>query len=154
MTSPHETVIALKPGQEAPEFALPSYPKGTIRLSDYRDRKNVVLAFYPKDDTPGCTKEMCSFSDDLARFEAAETEVFGISCDNAGDHQRFASKYILRQKLLIDKEGTVGQLYGAVRDGRPMAHRILFVIDKKGIIRHIHEGMPDNSQLLEVIKGF
>lgn len=152
MTSPRETTAALKPGQEAPQFSLPCYPSGTVSLSEFRGKKNVILAFYPKDDTPGCTKEMCAFSDDLKHFEAADTVVFGISCDNAGAHEKFASKYNLKQQLLVDDQAQAGRAYGAVTEGRATASRMLFVIDKNGIIKHIHEGMPENAKLLELIK--
>lgn len=152
MTTPRETTATLKPGQEAPQFSLPCYPKGTVSLSDFRGKRNVILAFYPKDDTPGCTKEMCAFSNDLNHFEAADTEVFGISCDSAAAHEKFAAKYDLKQQLLVDDQGTTGRAYGAVTEGKANASRILFVIDKNGVIRHIHEGMPENAKLLEVIK--
>jgi thioredoxin-dependent peroxiredoxin len=153
MTSPHETLVAPKPGQAAPEFSLPTYPKGNISLSQFRGVKNVILAFYPKDDTPGCTKEMCSFSDDLSRFEAANTEILGISCDSEDAHEKFAAKYNLKQKLLVDADGKVGKMYGTVQEGKSTASRVLFVIDKNGVVRHVTEGMPDNAQLLELVKG-
>ena len=140
-------------GQQAPKFKLPAHPSGTISLDDYLGKKNVILAFYPKDNTPGCTKEMCAFSDDLSKFHEADTQVLGISCDGAKSHESFASKFNLQQPLLADENGDVGKLYGTVVPGKATANRVLFVIDKKGIIRHIYEGIPDNAALLEVIKG-
>ncbi len=153
MTSPNETTLVQKAGAEAPDFSLDCYPQGHVTLSALQGRKNVILAFYPKDDTPGCTKEMCAFSEDLSKFQAVDTEVFGISCDGSGDHEKFAGKYSLKQQLLVDKDGLVAKAYGVLRDGKTMANRVLFVIDKTGVIRHVHEGMPDNAQLLEWIKA-
>jgi thioredoxin-dependent peroxiredoxin len=154
MTTPYEaTVRTPEVGQPAPKFSLPAHPTGTISLDDYIGKKNVILAFYPKDDTPGCTKEMCAFSEDLSSFEQAGTQVLGISCDSVQSHDGFAQKFSLKQPLLADEDGKVGQAYGTVREGKNMANRVLFVIDKQGIVRHVFEGIPENSQLLEIIQG-
>lgn len=143
---------AIKVGDPAPKFKLPTYPSGTTSLDDYLGKKNIILAFYPKDDTPGCTKEMCAFSDDLSHFEDADTQVLGISRDNVDSHQKFATKYNLKQTLLADVDGKVGTAYGTVTPEKTTANRVLFVIDKKGIVRHIYQGIPDNKTLLSFIK--
>lgn len=152
MTSP-TTRRRPEVGEPAPKFSLPAYPSGTISLDDYISKKNVILAFYPKDDTPGCTKEMCAFSDDLSQFNDSETQVLGISCDNVDSHQKFAQKYSLKQPLLADVGGKVGQAYGTVQVGGTTAKRTLFVIDKTGTVQHVFEGMPTNTELLEVVRG-
>jgi thioredoxin-dependent peroxiredoxin len=154
MTSAHETVAtALKEGTAAPKFKLAAFPSGEVSLDQFVGKKNVILAFYPKDDTPGCTKEMCAFSDDLRHFEEANTVVLGISCDQTDSHEKFAAKYNLKQTLLADPDGKVGKQYGTVIEGKTTANRKLFIIDKQGIIRHIHEGMPTNEALLAVVKN-
>lgn len=154
MTSPRETVPKLaEVGKEAPEFSLNTHPSGTISLSDFKGKKNVILAFYPKDDTPGCTKEMCAFSEDLAKFQDAQTEVLGISCDTTESHAQFADKFSLKQTLLADPDGQTGRAYGTVSADRSYANRVLFVIDKNGTVRHVVEGMPDNSKLLEILNS-
>lgn len=145
-----QTVI--KVGELAPKFKLPTYPGGTTSSDDYLGKKNIILAFYPKDDTPGCTKEMCAFSDDLSHFEDADTQVLGISRDNIDSHQKFAAKYNLKQILLADIDGKVGTAYGTVTPEKTTANRVLFVIDKNGIVRHIYQGIPDNKTLLSFIK--
>lgn len=152
MTTPAANDVVLREGDPAPPFDLPCHPTGRVSLADFRDRKNVVLAFYPRDDTPGCTREMCGFSTDLARFADADTVVLGISTDDVTSHAAFAAKYGLGQTLLADATRDVGRAYGAVRGDRATANRILFVIDRKGIIRHVHEGMPDNEALLAVLE--
>ncbi len=124
-------VTAVKVGDPAPKFKLPAFPSGTISLDDYLGKKNVILAFYPKDDTPGCTKEMCAFSDDLSHFQEANTQVLGISCDTVESHEKFSGKFTLKQPLLADTEGKIGKAYGTVTADKATANRILFVIDKK-----------------------
>lgn len=141
-----------KVGDPAPAFDLPTFPAGRARLADLAGKKNVILAFYPKDDTPGCTKEMCAFSTDISRFADIDTVVYGISCDDVDSHAAFAHKFNLKQTLLADRDGSTGRAYGVVTDS-PFAQRVLFVIDKQGIIRHVHEGMPDNATLLTVVQG-
>jgi len=154
MASVHETASAvLKEGDFAPQFKLPAFPKGEISLEQFKGKRNVILAFYPKDDTPGCTKEMCAFSDDLSHFEEASTQVLGISCDKVDSHEKFAGKFSLKQPLLADESGAVAKLYGTLREGGTTASRKLFVIDKQGVIKHIHEGMPTNESLLSMVKN-
>jgi len=149
----HETASAvLKEGDVAPQFKLSAFPAGEISLAQFKGKKNVILAFYPKDDTPGCTKEMCAFSDDLSKFEEATTQVLGISCDKVDSHEKFAGKFSLKQPLLADESGEVAKLYGNMREGGTTANRKLFVIDKQGVIKHIHEGMPSNETLLSFVK--
>jgi len=153
MTTPYKTpVIMPKVGDKAPDFKLEAYPSGTVSLDHFLGKKNVILAFYPKDDTPGCTKEMCSFSDDLSKFNDKNTQVLGISCDSLSSHQSFVGKFNLKQPLLADEDGTVARAYGTIKTGdRPMSDRVLFVIDKNGTIQHVFQGMPDNAELLSVI---
>lgn len=160
MTSPRKQ-SPLPKGSKAPDFDLPAFTAGAessnqnknIKLSDFLGSKNVILAFYPKDDTPGCTREMCSFSADLEEFEAAQTQLLGISCDKLERHEKFAGRHSLRQPLLSDESGAVGHAYGALQEGSANASRVLFVIDKQGEIQHVVEGMPNNSELLEIVKG-
>lgn len=153
MTAHQETIAKIpKEGDPAPKFSLPAHPSGKISLDDYIGKKNVILAFYPKDDTPGCTKEMCSFNDDLTKFTSANTQVLGISVDGLDSHNQFAGKFNLKQPLLSDENGEVSKRYGTNREGKATSSRMLFVIDKKGIIHKIIEGMPDNSELLKIVQ--
>lgn len=101
----------LSAGETAPDFALPSSTGGTVTLSDLQG-KNVVLYFYPKDDTPGCTKEACSFRDEYAALAARDAVVLGVSADPMKAHEKFAQKYSLPFPLLSDEEHQVAELYG------------------------------------------
>lgn len=151
MTSPREAVALPRVGEKAPEFTCEAFPEGKISLSDYRGKKNVVLAFYPKDNTPGCTKEMCAITEDYSKFESADTVVFGVSTDSVKSHEGFAAKFNLKQRLLADHTHEVGRKYGVVAEDKTTASRVLFLIDKNGIIQYVHEGMPDNAKVLEEI---
>lgn len=151
MTSPTETSQLPVPGSQAPKFKVGSYPSGEVSLDEFLGKKNVILAFYPKDNTPGCTKEMCAFSEDYSKFESADTVVFGVSSDNMDSHDKFAKQYNLKQRLLADINGEVGKLYGTIGEGKTNSNRVLFVIDKQGVIQDVIQGMPDNAKLLETL---
>jgi peroxiredoxin Q/BCP len=134
---------AINVGDAAPEFELPDATGKRVRLSDYRGKKAVVLYFYPKDDTPGCTKEACSFRDQYESFKDAGAEVIGVSSDSEASHQKFATKYRLPFTLVSDATGAVRGRYGvpATLPG-VLPGRMTFVIDRDGIVRHTF-----NSQL-------
>ena len=147
------TQVEIKVGQDAPEFKLQAYPSGEYSLAQFRGKKNVILAFYPKDDTPGCTTENCAFRDDISKFEAANTQMFGISCNDISAHEKFSKKFNFTHPLLADVGGECAKKYGTFQEGKGYASRKLFVIDKNGKIQKIVDGMPSNSELLEFVKG-
>ncbi len=128
---------ALKVGQQAPDFTLPSNKEAEFTLSKLRDTKNVVLYFYPKDETIGCTKEACSFRDNYQSFTEMGAEVVGISSDSIESHRAFAENHRLPFTLLSDQKQQVRKLYGAGGRFSLFPGRVTFIIDKKGIIRHI-----------------
>jgi peroxiredoxin Q/BCP len=143
-------------GQPAPDFTLPSTEGRDISLKDLRG-KNVVLYFYPKDDTPGCTKEACSFRDSLKAFEEAGAAVLGISLDDLKSHEKFRSKYDLSFPLLSDTDAHVAKAYGVYRKkklyGREFwgVQRATFVIDKDGIIRKVFPKVKVDGHSEEVL---
>jgi peroxiredoxin Q/BCP len=153
VTTPYEEDTMLKVGDSAPEFSLTSYPAGQVSLKDFAGKQNVILAFYPKDNTPGCTTEMCAFSERNHDFAEANTVILGVSTDDTTSHEKFANQYGLVHKLLSDTSRETGKAYGAVRGDRVIADRVLFVIDKKGSIRHVHSGQPDFDELLEIVRA-
>jgi peroxiredoxin Q/BCP len=132
----------LKVGDTAPDFALPDRAGRTVRLSDYRGKQPVVLYFYPKDDTPGCTKEACAFRDQYEDFKEGGAEVIGVSSDSNESHEKFAAKYRLPFVLLTDRGGAVRKQYGVKATLGVLPGRVTFVIDKQGVVRHLF-----NSQL-------
>ena len=147
------TQTELKAGQDAPSFKLKAYPSGEYSLEQFKDKKNIILAFYPKDNTPGCTAENCAFRDDISKFEASSTQVFGISCDDVKSHEAFAKKFNFTHPLLADVGGEVAKKYGTFQEGKGYPSRKLFVIDKQGKIQKTIDGMPSNSELLEFVKS-
>lgn len=129
-------------GDYAPDFVLKDQHGDLIRLSDYKNKNNVVLFFYPKDDSPGCTAEACSFRDSYEDFKNSGAEVIGISSDDSTSHFKFAAKHRLPYTLLSDTGGKVRKLFGVPNSFIFLPGRVTYIIDKKGIIKHIF-----NSQL-------
>ena len=128
---------AVDVGQPAPDFDLIDAQGAHVRLSDFRGKKSIVLYFYPKDDTPGCTKEACSFRDSYEVFKQAGAEVIGVSSDSEASHSKFASKYKLPFTLLADSGGAVRKQYGVPATLGLLPGRVTFVIDSTGIVRHV-----------------
>lgn len=127
----------VQPGGTAPDFALPDPTGRVVRLSEFRGRKAVVLYFYPKDDTPGCTKESCTFRDQYQDFQDAGAEVIGVSSDSPDSHAKFASKHRLPFVLLSDRDGAVRRAYGVPATLGLLPGRVTYVIDRDGVVRHV-----------------
>ncbi len=132
--------MAIKVGDTAPDFTLTSQDGTSVTLSSFRG-KPVVLYFYPKDDTPGCTAESCAFRDQYEVFKSAGAEVIGVSADSNESHQKFAAKYQLPFTLLSDKGDKVRGLYGAKSMFGLFPGRITYVIDGNGKVQHIFDSM-------------
>ena len=124
-------------GDLAPDFTLPASTGQSISLASFRGKKNVVLYFYPKDNTAGCTAEACSFRDNYEVFKDAGAEVIGISSDSEESHQRFATRHHLPFILLSDRGGKVRKRYGVPSTFGLVPGRVTYIIDKQGIVRHI-----------------
>ena len=147
----------LQVGQPAPNFTLKTTTGSTFRLQDQRGR-HVVLYFYPKDDTPGCTAEACSFRDQYEDFQHLGAEVVGISSDSEASHQKFTAKHRLPFELLADEQGAVRKLYEVPRALLGLLPgRVTFVIDKHGVIQYIFNSLTGATDHVrkakEVIKG-
>ena len=146
----------LAPGDLAPDFSLPSSNGQSVRLSDYRG-KNVVLYFYPKDDTPGCTKEACTFRDNLPKFGAMDAVVLGVSKDSPDSHSDFIKKYGLNFTLLSDEDLKVNNLYHTWVEkenyGRKYwgTERSTFVIGKDGKITTVFRKVKVDGHEQEVL---
>ncbi len=134
-----KSVPAFCIGESAPDFSAKTGDGTTVSLSEYAGSKNVVLYFYPRDDTAGCTKEACSFRDNLERLNDTGTVVIGVSVDSEKSHRSFKEKYELNFDLLSDANHEIITKYGVQRTGKngASANRVTFLIDKKGIVRHI-----------------
>ena len=140
-------------GDPAPEFTLLDQHKAAHTLADYKG-KWVVLYFYPKDDTPGCTKEACRFRDDIFVLRALDAQVLGVSIDSVDSHAKFAEKYSLPFPLLADTGGDVAKSYGALWALGPVkfAKRHSFIIDPQGNIAKVYRSVKPEQHSDEIIR--
>lgn len=150
----------LEPGVKAPAFSLKDDRGTTVKLSDYKG-KPVVLYFYPKDDTPGCTKEACAFRDASKSLEKLGAVVLGVSADDVASHAKFRDKYTLNFPLLADTEHQVAEAYGAWREKNMYGkksmgiQRSTFLIDAKGKVAQVWKRVQvdgHDSQVLEALR--
>ena len=137
-------------GKPAPDFELQSDSGETVKLSDQRG-KPVVLYFYPKDDTPGCTRQACGIRDSWGEFQRAGAEVFGISADTTASHEKFKSKYELPFTLLADPERTLAEPYGVGREGKSSYERSTFVVDADGNVAKVMRRVNPDRHADEVL---
>jgi peroxiredoxin Q/BCP len=149
----------VKEGTAAPDFNAKNTKGETVRLKDFRGRK-VVLYFYPKDDTPGCTKEACSFRDAFSDFKKRGIEVLGVSVDSEVSHQKFTAKYKLPFMLLADQDHSIADAYGVYGEKKFMGRtymgvkRMTFLIDEKGKIKKVFEKVKPEQHASEVLDAF
>ena len=152
-------VKELKVGDPAPDFRLPSTEGREIALKEFRGKKNVVLYFYPKDDTPGCTKEACSFRDERPKFGKKDAVILGVSFDDLESHKKFAGKYKLPFPLLSDADTKIAEAYGVYKEksmyGRTYMgiERSTFVIDKDGTIAQIYRKVKVDGHSDEILEA-
>jgi peroxiredoxin Q/BCP len=142
--------VMLKEGDKAPDFTLQSQDSSQVKLSDLLTRGYVVLYFYPKDDTPGCKKEACSFRDLNQEFRAEGAEIIGISVDDVTSHKQFHEKYSLNFTILADPDKKVTETYG-VKSKLGFAKRVTFVIDENGIIQKVYPDVDVTAHAAEVL---
>lgn len=143
----NQDLKTLKKGDKIPNFELRNEDNELVDISDYVGLNNLVIYFYPKDDSPGCTKEACKFRDEYEVFLDFEAKVVGISNDSPEAHKAFKEKYNLPFTLLSDPEDAVSELFGV--KGELMGvipGRVTFVVDKKGVIVHVFDSMSDAEQ--------
>ena len=148
-----------KEGSVAPNFAAKDANGETVRLKDLRGQK-VVLYFYPKDDTPGCTKEACSFRDAFADLKKRDIKVLGVSKDSEASHKKFAAKYKLPFTLLADPDHSIADAYGVYGEKKFMGRtylgvkRVTFLIDEKGKVKKVFEKVKPEEHAREVLEAF
>ena len=136
-------------GDPAPEFSLPDQTGKTVSLKDLTGRKEVVLYFYPKDNTPGCTAEAGAFRDSYEAFRDLGAEVIGVSSDTVDSHRSFASKCDLPFTILSDQGGRVRKLYGVPSTLGLLPGRVTYIIDKKGVVRPVFSSQMNPTRHVE-----
>ena len=137
-------------GEPAPKIQGVDQDGKTWKLDDVLGKKVVLLYFYPKDDTPGCTKEACGFRDRISDLKKENVEVVGVSFDSPDSHQKFISKYHLNFPLLADTDGKIADAYGVRMTGKDMARRVSFLIGTDGKIVHVTDTMNADTHLAEM----
>ena len=141
----------LRVGDMAPDFEGQTSKDTKVRLKDYLGKRNVVLYFYPKDDTKGCTIEACSFRDKLQSIAALWTEVVGVSVDTVESHKKFAEKNSLNFPLISDHDKHISKTYGVLSEDGSRAQRMTFIIDKEGKITRIFTDVDITKHTHEII---
>src|SRR4029450_10289709 len=154
-----QLIQMVKEGSTAPAFKTTDANGETVNLKDYRGQK-VVLYFYPKDDTPGCTKEACSFRDSFSKFKKQGIVVLGVSPDSEASQKTFTAQYKLPFTLLADKDRSISESYGVYGEKKFMGrtymgvHRMTFLIDEKGKIKKVFEKVKPQEHASEVLEAF
>ena len=151
-----ELELKLKEGDKAPSFNAPTSGSSKVSLADFKG-KHVVLYFYPRDDTPGCTKEACAFRDDFAAFQKKGAIVLGVSPDPVKSHDKFVEKFKLPFTLLADEDKAIAQSYGVWGEKSFMGrnylgvHRVTFLIGPDGVIKRIWPRVKPEEHAAEVL---
>ena len=127
-----------KVGDKAPDFSVAASNGTTVHLKDYVGKGSIILYFYPKDDTPGCTKEACGIRDTFTEFKGLDATVFGVSFDSVESHKNFIAKYKLPFVLLADTDKKITMAYGVADENSKAASRVTFVINKAGKIAYVN----------------
>ncbi len=144
--------MTVKVGDKAPDFKLPSQMGDNVTLSEFFGKKNVVLYFYPKDETPGCTREACTFRDSYEGLTNLGAEVLGVSGQSVESHKSFATHYGLPFILLSDVGNKVRELYGVPSTMGLIPGRVTYIIDKQGVVRHIFSSQTQAERHVEEAK--
>jgi thioredoxin-dependent peroxiredoxin len=140
--------MSLAVGTKAPTCTTQDTSGKTVSLENYAG-KTVVLYFYPKDDTPGCTKEACSFRDNYSAYQDKDVTVFGVSMDDVASHQKFTEKFNLPFPLLADTNGAIAKAYGV--DGGGYAKRVTFVIDGTGTVANVYDTVKTDTHASDIL---
>ncbi|MBX7221798.1 MAG: thioredoxin-dependent thiol peroxidase [Blastocatellia bacterium] len=151
-----EAIAVLKVGDSAPAFSFTNHEGKNLTLADLKGQR-VVLYFYPKDDTPGCTKEACAFRDDLGKMQSLRACVIGVSADDARSHEKFTQKYQLTFPLIADTDTAISQAYGVWQEKNNYGKkyfgivRSTFIIDENGTISHIFRRVKVDGHVEKVL---
>jgi peroxiredoxin Q/BCP len=147
-------MAGVRVGDRAPDFELPSQSGETVKLSELLRSGSVVLYFYPKDNTPGCTAEAGAFRESYARFRDLGAEVIGVSSDSVESHRSFAGSCDIPFRILSDTDGEVRKRYGVPRSMGLIPGRVTYVIDKEGVVRHVFASQFQATRHVgEALKG-
>ena len=151
------TVLSTEPlavGSKAPAFDLPATPDGNnIKLADFKG-KNLIIVFYPKDQTPGCTQQLCALRDDTETFSKLNTAIIASNPDGLESHNRFVEAQGYKMPILIDAERAMASAYHALKEDGKGIQRTVYIVDAEGVIRYAKQGLPPDSELEAAIQAF
>lgn len=142
----------IKPGDPAPPFSAQSSDGETVSLRDFKGKRALVLYFYPRDNTPGCTREAGAFRDAADEIRARGAEIVGVSTNSLESHRRFSANHELNFPLLADTDGDIARAYGVLKPTGGSAERTTFLIDRKGIVRHVWPKVKVTGHVDEVTR--
>jgi thioredoxin-dependent peroxiredoxin len=148
--------VKLSIGDQAPDFVVVDSTGNKISLDNIlKENKYLLLVFYPGDDTPGCTKQLCGVRDIYTEYQNLGVKVLGVNSAEADSHQKFINKYNFPFEILVDRDNQIRDKYGAIKNffGKKITKRGVFLIDKNGIIKFIHWGQQDNQEILDLIQN-
>jgi peroxiredoxin Q/BCP len=145
--------LPLQPGSRVPSIALPSTEGKHISLDEFKDKKRIVLYFYPEDDTPSCTKEACAFRDDIHLYQMKDSIILGVSTDPLDSHLIFKQKYTLPFTLLSDMDAVMSRAFGVYDEEAKEARRVTFIIGKDGIIQKVFDNVKVARHAEEVLNA-
>lgn len=148
-----ESYQPLSIGTPAPDFNLPATGGRQVKLSDYQG-KNLIIVFYPKDQTPGCTQQLCALRDDTELFKGLNTEFLASNPDSLESHEKFASAQHYSFPILVDAERTMAKTYKALKEDGKGIQRTVYIVDGKGVVRYAKQGLPPDTELAEAIRSF
>lgn len=148
-----DTYQPLPVGTKAPDFDLPATGGRQVKLSDYQG-KNLIIVFYPKDQTPGCTQQLCALRDDTELFQGLNTEFLGSNPDSMESHEKFAAAQGYKFPIAVDANRLMAKAYRALKEDGKGIQRTVYIIDAKGVIRFAKQGLPPDSELVEIIQTF
>lgn len=140
-------------GTKAPDFDLPATGGKQVKLSDYRG-KNLIIVFYPKDQTPGCTQQLCALRDDTEMFEQLNTEIIASNPDSVESHERFCEKQAYQFPILVDENRAMAKAYHALKEDGKGIQRTVYILDGEGMVRYAKQGLPPDTELADAIRSF
>jgi thioredoxin-dependent peroxiredoxin len=153
MTTALDPYTPLPVGEKAPDFDLPATGNVQIKLSDFAG-KNLIVVFYPKDSTPGCTRQLCALRDDTEMFAALNTVFIASNPGTVESHQRFSEAQGYHFPILVDHDRSMAKAYHALKEDGQGIQRTVYIIDTAGVIRYAQQGLPSDEELSNVIKTF
>ena len=148
-----KTSTELKIGDKAPAFSLPDHEGNFVSLRAFQGLQPVVLVFYPGDETPDCTKQLCAIRDDWSALKRHKAAVYGVNSGSAESHTNFWRHHGLKTPLLVDEESRVSKRYGAIKKffKTEIIRRTVVVIDKNGIVRYLKRGLPPTTEIINAL---